>query len=91
MPHPIDNFATGQVSVADTATQIVPARRDREGVMIVQHGTTAVFLGDSGVTTTTGVRLTGTAGAFVVLPTTRAVYGIVASGTQTVSYAEIYD
>ncbi len=84
--------ATGQVSVANTATQIVAARATRREVLIVQGGTTDVYIGySSGVTTATGVLLPGSAGAALTLKTTSAVYGIVASGTDSVCYAEEYD
>ena len=85
------SFATGQVSVANTATAIVAARAGRRAVMIINNGATDVSIGGSSVTTSNGLLLTGTAGAAVSIPTTAAVYGIVGTGTQTVSYIEVYD
>lgn len=85
------SFAPGQVSVAVTATQIVAARATRRSVLIVQHGTTAVYVGGSGVTTSNGLLVVGAAGSRVGVPTAGAVYGIVGTGTQTVSYMEVYD
>lgn len=83
-------LATNQISVANTATLIVASRAGRRGVVITNHGTTAVYIGLVGVTTTTGILLAGVVGASISIPTTAAVYGIVASGTQTVSFIEAY-
>lgn len=83
-------FETGQVSITTDAILIVPARSNRRSLMIIQHGTNAVYLGnDREVTTTTGVLLTGTAGAGLSLPVTGEVWGI-AGATQTISYIEVY-
>lgn len=84
------SLTCGQVSVTGSATQICAARAGRRAVIITQHGTTDVFLGGSGVGASDGLLLTGTAGAIQVIPGSAAVYGITASGSQTVSYAEIY-
>lgn len=86
------SLTTGQVTVATTAggTLIVPARAGRSGVIITQVGTTDVYLGNSGVTTATGQLLAGTKGTSVTLAFTGAVYGITASGTQSVTFTEIY-
>jgi len=86
-----NTLATNQVSVGAAVTQIVAARSNRKGVLIVNHGTTNVFVGVSGVTTGTGLLLTGTPGAALSMPTNAAVFGIVVSGSQIVSYMEVYD
>jgi hypothetical protein len=59
-------------------------------VTIINHGTTAVYLGTGTITTSNGALLVGTAGASVTIVTTDAVKGIVASGSQAVSYIEEY-
>lgn len=86
----VPTLGTNQVSIGNTATLILPVRTGRRSLIIVQHGTVDVFIGDSGVTTSNGLLLTGTKGASLSIPGTMAVYAIVASGTQTVSYLEIY-
>jgi hypothetical protein len=78
--------ATGQVAVALTATQIIAANT-RQGLLITNPSTVTVFVGGSGVTASTGQELL--AGQSLSLPVTSAVYGIVATGTQTVSYLEV--
>lgn len=88
-------LATGQVSVASTATQIVGARTGVSGtgrvsLTICNTSTTAVYIGTSGVTTSTGQFLVGIAGACLTLNTQTAVYGIVSTGTETVSFSESY-
>ena len=86
-----DNIATNQVSITSAATAIVAARSTRRSVLIINHGTTDVYIGGASVTTSTGILLAGTEGAAIGIGTTAAVYGIVASGSQTVSYIEVYD
>jgi hypothetical protein len=82
------NFATSQATVATTATLIVAQRSGRDTVVVENTGTTAVYLGNSGVTTSNGLLLPGVVGASVALETTDAVYGVVASGTQVVCAVE---
>lgn len=83
-------IATGQATVAATAggTLIAPARGDRKRLTIINGSTTDVFLGNSGVTTATGALLSGTKGQQIVLETCSAVYGIIGTGTEAVSYIE---
>src|SRR5579859_1792462 len=79
--------ATGQVSVGATATQIIAAST-RQGVLITNPSTTVtVFIGGSGVTTGNGQELLP--GGSLTLPVVSAVFGIVATGTQTISYVEV--
>ena len=81
---------TGQISITTAATKIIEARSNRRSLLIVQHGTNAVYIGkNADVSTTTGVLLTGTAGTGIAIPTTGEVWAI-AGATQTVSYIEIY-
>ncbi|MDE1902157.1 MAG: hypothetical protein KGI37_11060, partial [Alphaproteobacteria bacterium] len=88
---------TNQVSVAATAggTLIVAARTGvagtgRVSATVCNTGTTAVYIGNTGLTTSTGQYLAGVAGACLTLNTTAAIYGIVATGTETVAYSETY-
>lgn len=87
---PSDSVATGQVSIGATATLIAAARPGRSSVTIVNGGTTDVFIGGSGVTTTTGMLLSGTKGQLITIPTSGAVYGVVATGTESVSEMEAF-
>jgi hypothetical protein len=82
-----EQFATAQVTVATTAggTLISAARPGGDTVTIQNLGTTAVYVGVSGVTTSTGFPIPGVAGASLTLPANVAIYGIVASGTQAVA------
>jgi len=87
-------FDTGQVSITQTATSIVPASQQRTGVLITNAGTVDVYIGNSSVTTTTGALIPGIKGSSVAIPTRDAVYGIVAVTSppvpQTVTYVETY-
>jgi hypothetical protein len=79
--------ATGQVSIANTATLIIAANT-RQGVLITNPSTTVtVYIGGAGVTTGNGQPVLPLQS--ITLPVVSAVYGIVATGTQTVSYVEV--
>lgn len=82
--------ANNQVSVTTTSATIVSSRAGRRSVLIVNHGTTDVYLGTGTITTSNGLLLAGVKGASVSIPTSQAINAIVASGTQTISYLEIY-
>jgi hypothetical protein len=89
------SFATAQASPGVAATLIAAARTGVSGTgriaaIITNMSTVPVFLGVSGVTTTTGSYLAGVVGAAVVIPTTAAIYGVVGSGTGSVSVQELY-
>ena len=85
-----DLLATGQPNVGATATAICSARVGRGAITVVNHGTTDVFLGGSTVTSGTGVLLLGVKGASITLPFAGALYGVTATGSQPVSYVEVY-
>jgi hypothetical protein len=86
-------FKSGQVSVGTTATAIFTSgpAPSNDGVLIQNGGSGSVYIGGSGVTTTTGLPVA--AGATVTVPTTGAqpleLFGVVASSTATVSYLTI--
>jgi hypothetical protein len=84
------SIATGQVTVASTATQIVAARAGRKEVTIVNNATTVVYLGGSSVTSTTGLMLAGATGEGITISGGAAIYGIVATGSESVSFLEVY-
>ena len=84
------NFTPATASCASTATLFAASRSSRAEVTIENSGTTAVYLGGSGVTTATGVLLPGVLGASITLQTTAAIYCIVASSTQAVTGYELY-
>lgn len=89
------SLSTSQASVGNTATSIVAARTGAAGtgrvaVTICDFGTTAVFVGPANtVTASTGAYI-GPNGACLTLNTTSAVFGITASGTDSVSAAETF-
>lgn len=89
------NFAATQVSVTSSATSIVAQRTGVSGtgrvsVTITNTTTTALYLGGSGVTTSTGTLLPGIVGASVTINTTAAVYGISSGSSATVTAFETY-
>lgn len=86
-----NTFATGQSTLGTTAVQVAAARTGRRSITIVNHSTTDVYIGGSGVTATTGTLLLGTKGASITLESTGAIYGITTAGTPTVSFMEEYN
>jgi hypothetical protein len=85
------NFAPGQATVTTTVASLVAARTSRLAVIVTQMGTTPVYLGSgSGLTYTNGLLLPGIVGASVSIPYAGAVWAVTASGSQAVSFAELY-
>lgn len=79
---------TSQISVGSTSTLIIAANANRKRLVLINMGTTNVFIGNIGVTIGTGQLLLGIAGYVIPLYFTGAVYGIVGTGTQTIAYLE---
>ena len=87
--------STNQLTIGASATLIAPARSGvagtgRTSITITNPGTTSIYIGGSGVTTSTGTLLPGISGASMTLGTQAAIYGIVATSTATVSEFELY-
>lgn len=82
-------IAAGQVSCSTTATSIAAARDTRKAIVIVNRGTNALYVGPSGVTTTTGFQLNQNDA--ITIRTTAQVFGIVATATSTAHFVEEYD
>ena len=79
-------YANGVVTVGATAT-LIASPNNLGGIYLTNTGATTVTFGGSGVTATTGPTLA--AGASLLLPTSgpaHDLYGIVASGSTTVTY-----
>ena len=85
-------LSTAQVPIlSNKATLIVPPRT-RAGVELCNLSGIDVFFGpDASVTATSGHLLLGVRGTCKYLETCSAVWGITASGTATLSWAEILD
>jgi hypothetical protein len=75
----------GQVGISAAAV-IKAANANRAALLVKNAGSAIVYLGDASVTTGTGYPLFP--GEAVGLPTKSAVYGVAASGTQTIGYLE---
>lgn len=84
------NLGFNQVTVQNTATQIVAANATRRAVVIVNtDASNAIYIGSASVTSSTGIKLA--AGANISIPTVAAVYGITASSTAVAGELEVYD
>ena len=84
---------TTLITVSTTATLIpATAQTNRRRITVQNQGTASVFIGGSGVTTsgsTKGIELKVGVSLALELKSTALVYGIVASGTQSVVALEI--
>lgn len=85
------------VTVADSATVIAPVDATRRRFVIKNPGATVVYIGGSGVTTSNGFPLRQYDTFEVVQANAsdtsakQAVYGIVATGTQSVNLISVGD
>lgn len=85
------NIATSQASVTTGNISAASARALRRAITITNvTGTSAVYCGNTGVTTSTGTYLGATAGSSITLNTTAAVFCTVAATTQTVTVVETF-
>jgi hypothetical protein len=86
------NMAYAAVSVTTTATLIRAAKSGRESLTVQNlAAATDVYVGpDSSVTTSNGLKIAQAGGSANYNEYTGALYGIVASGTADVRYAEVY-
>ena len=66
------------------------SRTGRRTVTVENTGTTPVYLGGSGVTSTTGFLLPGVAGASLTMSFSGALYAVTASATAAVTFYETY-
>lgn len=85
------SVATGKVNVTTSATLICAARTGRKRITISISTTfTNLYIGDSGVSTSAGYRLQGSAGSSIQLETSAAIYGITSATSVDVFYIEEY-
>ena len=75
-----------EVTVTTSPTLVVPAWIGWREIMVHAIGNGIVYLGASNVTTSTGFYVDKAAGVMrIQLPPNETIYGIVSTGTQTVS------
>jgi hypothetical protein len=87
-----ENLNCNQVIIQATPTPIVQSRPTRAGVKLTNLGTTDVYYRQSDtINTGNGDLLPGGRGQWVFIATKSQIWGIVASGTQAISFAEVYD
>jgi hypothetical protein len=86
--HETGTYESGQVTVGSTATLIGNFGYNQSGVLINNSSSEIVYLGGSGVTSTTGLPLP--VSSTIVIPTNGGVinslYGITSTSTSKVSY-----
>ena len=73
-----------KVTVATTATLVLPAEDKNRTVYFHNPSGTKIYLGGSNVTTTTGFHLDSNSSQDFFVPTNEKMYGIVASSTHDI-------
>ena len=87
MPTQYYPFNTSQVSVSNTAVQLLPVNVARSGVNIINTGAVNVYIGNSAsVTSSTGYPVIPNAS--IGFATTLSIYAITASSSATVGILE---
>jgi hypothetical protein len=84
----VGTLTTGQIAPGTTATSIIGVNLNRIRIVLTQMSTTPVFIGASGVTSSTGDYIPGIVGYMKVIRSSAALFGVVASGTGSISFAE---
>ena len=85
-PYGAKQVSTGQATCTGAADLLVAARASRIAVTLVNRSATTAYIGASGVTTSTGVKLNEN--ETLTLDTVAAIYGATCSGTATIHYVE---
>lgn len=93
---PIDrnivDLGTGQIMLGTVPIQIVGVRPERVGVMVTNLSGVSVYLGsNANVSPTNGDLLAPGIGQWKAYATKAVLWGVVASGSANVSWAEIFD
>ena len=90
----IGNYSNGSTTVGTTPTLICTVDPESSGVILQNTGSAAIYVGGPNVTTSgtyTGISLTNTSSPVVFFPSIggvqHGIYGVVATGTQTISWA----
>ena len=83
----MSDILTGQSTVTTTAAVIIPYDLGGRQVQIKNTGANTVYIGSIGVTPATGYPVAAGEAPFPV-PCSNPIYGITASGTSTIAYAD---
>jgi hypothetical protein len=84
----VANIATGQKSVAQAATLVIPANATRYNAVMTTSTTGAFYVGGAAVSPTTGLYIAS--GGYYTHESTAALYVYAASGTMTFTYLDEY-
>ncbi len=86
-----DNIATGQVNIGSSPTQIVPARAARKSITISCSSGSAIYIGNSSVSSSNGLKqYDATNDTVITLHVTCAIYGIDPGAMGVATYLEVY-
>ena len=76
------NLDNGNITVTDSATQIVAANSSRSEITIQNNGSHDMYVGASGVTISDGIKIAANGGS-ITLGTSAEIYGIVEGASNT--------
>jgi len=77
----------GNVTVGSSSTQIKASTSTRLSILIRNNSNEALYVGASGVTTSTGKEVA--VGKSIYIQDTEAIYGVTASGSADIRYIEV--
>lgn len=80
------SVAAGTVTVATTSTQILASSSGRKSVALTNNGTTNVWVGPSGLSLSTGLKIPPGATAVIDAAPAAAIYGIADTSSAAVAY-----
>jgi hypothetical protein len=86
---PVGGGVVGTISVGTAATRILESNTARKSMSVMNNGTSAIYIGfGSTVGTNSGFYLPASQ-AFTSNVITGDIYGVIETGSQTVSYMEL--
>lgn len=88
---PANQVSTAQVApdATEGGTLLAAARPQRYSLVLANRGSVGVYIGNTGLTTSTGLLLN--ANDVITIDTEAAVYGITAADTGAIHVMEVFD
>ena len=83
----MSDILTGQSTVTTTAAIIIPYDLGGRQVQIKNTGSVTIYIGGSGLTLANGYPLAANEAPYPI-PCSNPIYGMTASGTGTIAYAD---
>jgi hypothetical protein len=91
IPAGADTIASGRSNVTTTAAELIAARSNRVGVLLISVTTNTAIVDVGDTSTASGADIPLNPGDSIYLPTEDAIWADAASGTQSIAWLELYD